>query len=153
MDKNKTPKITIQESAVLVPPGKSMRLAALRQQARSKGRTPETDDTETRQATVPNTLDKKTVEALNDARARIQRQIERIKKRYPPGRQNRMFVIRYGDPEALKHKSLKEIFALLGIDPGLTHFKLIERLDFDGNVAVSGKTGSGSASHKTTPNE
>ncbi|MGR9043698.1 MAG: hypothetical protein ACU83N_00285 [Gammaproteobacteria bacterium] len=153
MDKNKTSKITIQESAVLVPPGKSKRLAALRQQAHSKGRKPEPEDTEKRQAVLLQALDKEAAEALNDARARIQRQIERIKKRYPPGRQNRLFVIRYGDPEELKHKSLKEIFALLGIDPDLKHFKLIERLDFDGNVAVSGNAGSGSASRKTTPNE
>ena len=139
MERKDTSKINIQESSLLIPPGKSKRLAALRQQSRLQS--PETECTETQGAATSVMLSKDAALALSEARAHIQRQIEQIKKRYPPGRQNKLFAIRYGELERLKRKTLKEIFALLELDANRKNFNLIERLDFDGNEIGGGKTG------------
>lgn len=132
-----TDKISIQESRLLVPPGKSKRLAALRQQ--SCIQESETANAETQEAVLPVELSKETAKALSEARACIQRQIEHIKRRYPPGRQNKLFTIRYGEFERIKRKNIKEIFVLLDLDADLKNFDLIAHLDYDGNESGAGK--------------
>ena len=147
MERNDTTKITIEESNLLVTPGKSKRLEALRQQSRFQ----EPEHTEMQKAAIPVALSKDAALALSEARAHIRRQIEQIKKRYPSGRQNKLFAIRYGDLERLKHKTLKEIFALLELDANRKNFNLIGHLDFDGNEIGGGKTGATEKTWKKRP--
>ena len=140
MDGKITDKITIQESSLLIPSNKSKRLAALREQSLSKQKTA-TLTAETKKTAFVSRTNKDVTDALNEARACIRKQIERIKRRYPPGKQNKLFAIRYGDFDKLKRKSIKEIFALLNLDANLRNFESIEHLDYEGHATGAAKTG------------
>ena len=147
MDRKDTNRITFQESNLLVPSGKSKRLAALRRQNRIQ--VPE--DSETQEAAMLAALNQDVYEALREARVCIQRRIEQIKHHYPPGRQNKLFAIRYGDLECIKRRSIKEIFDLLAMEPDQKNFNLIEHRDFDGNEICGKKVGTVRKARKKRP--
>lgn len=123
-------KISLSESPTLVPLAKSKKLAALRQQAQAaqpvvlkhthKDRhlAARSDDTETLLAT---------------ARARIDARIDELMAAYPQGKQKKLFALRYGTPDSIKHKTIKAIFVQLQIT-GLKAFTKVEGLDYFGRA-------------------
>jgi hypothetical protein len=60
---------------------------------------------------------------------------------YPPGKNNKLFTLRYGSPESIKKMTMKAIFTHLGLVKP-KKFKLIESLDYFGNDTQSQKAGS-----------
>ena len=130
--KNST-KIVITEASILVPQVKSTRLTSL-----AKRKTKTDSFEKSRSLTDGNAtieLAQEISVLLKNAVLTINRRIDEIKKHYPPGKQNMLFTIRYGDLEKLKQRRLKEIFELLDIDKP-PKFKLIDELDYFG-VRVS----------------
>ena len=51
--------------------------------------------------------------------------------RYPPGKKNKMFALKYGSPESIKKMAMKAIFTHLNMVK-LNKFALIESLDYFG---------------------
>lgn len=123
--KNST-KFVLTEVSLLVPQGKSKRLASLAKQASKTERLEKSGVLTDGYASIE--LTHEALELLKKAELMISLRIAEIKKRYPPGKQNKMFKVRYGDPESLKHKRLKEVFELLGIEKP-PKFNLIAELD------------------------
>ena len=129
--KNQEGGVKVEQRGLLVPPGKSKRLAMLRAKALAE------KPTEFSGAIAPeasSAMSRHTADALAEARVSILRQIERIQARYPAGKRNKLFTIRYGEFERLKQKSIQELFALLAITDASRDFKLIADLNFDGQV-------------------
>ena len=130
--KNST-KIVITEASILVPQVKSTRLTSL-----AKRKTKTDSFEKSRSLTDGNAtieLAQEISVLLKNAVLTINRRIDEIKKHYPPGKQNMLFTIRYGDLEKLKQRRLKEIFELLDIEKP-PKFNLIAELDYFG-VRVS----------------
>ncbi len=130
--KNST-KIVITEASILVPQVKSTRLTSL-----AKRKTKTDSFEKSRGLTDGNAtieLAQEISVLLKNAVLTINRRIDEIKKHYPPGKQNMLFTIRYGDLEKLKQRRLKEIFELLDIEKP-PKFNLIAELDYFG-VRVS----------------
>lgn len=129
--KNEEGRVKVEQGGLLVPPGKSKRLATLRSKALTE-KSPEFNSTRAPEA--PPAMSRRTTDALAEARVSILRQIERIQARYPAGKRNKLFAIRYGEFERLKQKSIKELFALLAITDASRDFNLIADLNFDGQA-------------------
>ncbi|WP_431067566.1 hypothetical protein [Methylotuvimicrobium sp.] len=130
--KNST-KIVLTEANLLVPQVKSKRLALLANQGLKTDRFEKSRDLIDGNETIELTQEVSVL--LKNAVLTINRRIGEIKKRYPPGKQDKLFAIRYGDLEKLKQRRLKEIFELLDIEKP-TKFNLIAELDYFG-VRVS----------------
>lgn len=130
--KNST-KIVLEEANLLVPQVKSKRLASLAKQG------PKTDCFEKSRGLIDGNatieLAQEISVLLKNAVLMINCKIDEIKKHYPPGKQNKLFAIRYGDLEKLKQRRLKEIFELLDIEKP-PKFNLIAESDYFG-VRVS----------------
>ncbi len=130
--KNST-KIVLTEANLLVPQVKSKRLALLANQGLKTDRFEKSRNLTDGNETIE--LAQEISVLLKNAVLTINRRIDEIKKRYPPGKQDKLFAIRYGDLEKLKQRRLKEIFELLDIEKP-TKFNLIAELDYFG-VRVS----------------
>ncbi|MGR9116485.1 MAG: hypothetical protein ACU85E_12025 [Gammaproteobacteria bacterium] len=139
METKDTAKILIQESEHLIPPGKSKRLAAMRQRAQNPAMPSKDEFNATEVVASSSSMSVDAVSALSVARARILQQIEQIKMRYPPGKQNKLFALRYGEAEQIKRMSIKEIFALFEIADDIKNFNLIQHLDYHGDETNGGK--------------
>ncbi len=130
--KNST-KIVITEASLLVPQVKSTRLTSLAKREKKTDSFEKSRDLTDGNATIE--LAQEISVLLKNAVLTINRRIDEIKKRYPPGKQNKLFAIRYGDLKKLKQRRLKEIFELLDIEKP-PKFNLIAELDYFG-VRVS----------------
>ncbi|MGD7036230.1 hypothetical protein [Methylotuvimicrobium buryatense] len=130
--KNST-KIVITEAGLLLPKGKSKRLASIAKPThKSEGLEKLAVLTGGKEVIK---LNQEALALLQNAVLTINRRIDEIKKHYPPGKQNMLFAIRYGDLEKLKQRRLKEIFELLDIEKP-AKFNLIAELNYFG-VKVS----------------
>lgn len=130
--KNST-KIVLTEASILVPQVKSKRLTSLAKQELKTQRFEKSRDLTDGNTTIESAQEISVL--LKNAVLTINRRIDEIKKHYPPGKQNKLFAIRYGDLEKLKQRRLKEIFELLDIAKP-PKFNLIAELDYFG-VRVS----------------
>lgn len=130
--KNST-KIVITEAGLLLPKGKSKRLASLAKP------THKSDGLEKLAVLTGGKevikLNQKALALLKNAALKVDIRIAEIKKNYPPSKQNKMFAVRYGDLEKLKKRRLEEIFELLEIEKP-PKFNLIAELNYFG-VKVS----------------
>lgn len=122
--------ISVPNSSLLVPLGKSKKLAALRKQTQS----PQTieKNPEHRDEIPASGLNKEVGGLLKAAREQINAKIDEIMASYPPGKQNKMFALKYGSPESIKHMTMKAIFTRLNMVKS-KNFALIENLDYFGN--------------------
>ena len=120
----------ISESSLLVPLAKSKKLAALRAQSQALqtiGKNPMQRDV------IQSSGQNKEVNGLlKAAQAQINTKIDELMASYPPGKQNKMFTLRYGSPESIKQMAMKAIFTQLGLVKP-KKFALIENLDYFGN--------------------
>ncbi|WP_404356004.1 hypothetical protein [Methylotuvimicrobium sp. KM1] len=126
--KNST-KIVLTEANLLVPQVKSKRLASLAKQGLKTDHFDKSRDLTDGNETIESAQEISVL--LKNAVLTINRRIDEIKKRYPSGKQDKLFAIRYGDLEKLKQRRLKEIFELLDIEKP-PKFKLIAELDYFG---------------------
>lgn len=86
-------------------------------------------------------LNKEVNGLLKEAREQINTKIDKIMTFYPPGKKNKMFILRYGSPESIKQMNMKAIFTHLNIVKP-KKFAFIESLDYFGNDTQSKKTDS-----------
>ena len=122
--------VTISESRLLVPLGKSKKLAAIRKQSQAL-QTIEKNPVQCDE--IPSSGQSKEVNGLlKAAQEQINAKIDEIMASYPPGKKNKMFTLRYGSPESIKQMAMKAIFTRLGLVKP-KKFALIENLDYFGN--------------------
>lgn len=127
--KNST-KIVLTEASLLVPQIKSARLTSLAKRESKMACFEKSQDLiDGRHAAIKPAQE--ISDLLKNATGMINRRIAEIKKQYPPGKQNKLFAIRYGDLEKLKQRRLREIFELLEIEKP-PKFNLIAELDYFG---------------------
>jgi len=86
-------------------------------------------------------LNKEVSGLLKEAREQINSKIDEIIALYPPGKKNKMFILRYGSPDSIKQMNMKAIFTHLNIVKP-KKFVLIESLDYFGYDTQSKKPGS-----------
>ncbi|MDD5268521.1 MAG: hypothetical protein PHO08_15575 [Methylococcales bacterium] len=79
----------------------------------------------------PSGLNEEVSGLLTEARDQIDAKIAEIMARYPPGKKNKMFALKYGSLERIKKMTMKNIFTHLNIVK-LNKFALIESLDYFG---------------------
>lgn len=125
MDKPAKPKICVTEHRVLVAPGQSKKLAAIRQKQQA-----EAPVAAQPAEPLPSGLNPELVKA----RKLIDERLKQMLSAYPEGKQNRLFKIRFGcSIEQLKAGNIKTAFKKLELDEQAVNMKLIAGLDFDGN--------------------
>ena len=88
--------VAISETSLLVPLAKSKKLAAIRNWSQAL----QTIKTNTLQRSeIPSSgLNKEVSGLLTEARGQIDAKIAEIMARYPPGKKNKMFALKYGSP-------------------------------------------------------
>ncbi len=127
---------TISESSLLVPLGKSKKLATLRQQLQAQQtieKSPVLSDE------IPSSGQNNEVNKLfKAAQEQINAKIDEIMASYPPGKKNKMFSLRYGSPQCIKQMTMKGIFTHLSLVKP-KKFALIESLDYFGTDTQSKK--------------
>jgi len=130
---------TISESSLLVPLGKSKKLAAIRKQLQA----PQTIEINPVLCDeIPSSGQSKEMSALlKAAQDQINAKIDEIMSIYPPGKKNKMFTLRYGSPESIKQMTMKGIFNHLSLVKP-KKFALIENLDYFGTDTRSNNAGS-----------
>ena len=106
-------RVTISESRLLVPLGKSKKLAALRQQSQAL-QTSENNSVK-RDEIVSTGLNKEANGLLKAAQEQINAKIDAIMASYPQCKKNKLFMLRYGSPESIKQMAMKAIFTRLGL--------------------------------------
>jgi hypothetical protein len=131
--------VTISKNRLLVPLGKSKKLAALRQQSEAL-QTIEKKPAQ-RDEILSSGLNKEVNGLIKAAQEDINAKIDAIMASYPPGKKNKLFALRYGSPESIKQMAMKTIFTRLGLVKP-KRFALIEHLDYFGNNTQSRKTSS-----------
>ena len=129
---------TISESSLLVPLGKSKKLAAIRKQLQA----PQTiEKNPVLCDEIPSSGQSKEVSALlKAAQEQINAKIDEIMSSYPPGKKSKMFTLRYGSLESIKQMNMKGLFTHLGLLKP-KKFALIENLDYFGTDTQSKKDG------------
>ena len=131
--------VAVSESSLLVPLGKSKKLAAIRKQLQA----PQTiEKNPVLCDEIPSSGQSKEVSALlKAAQDQINAKIDEIMSIYPPGKKNKMFTLRYGSPESIKQMTMKGIFNHLSLVKP-KKFALIENLDYFGTDTRSNNAGS-----------
>lgn len=126
-------------SSLLVPLGKSKKLAAIRKQSQSlqtiEKNPAQSDENQS------SGLNKEVSGLLKEAQEQIDAKIDEIMASYPPGKKNKMFALKYGSPESIRQMPMKAIFTRLNIVKP-KKFALIESLDYYGNDTQSKKADS-----------
>ena len=112
-----------------MPLAKSKKLAGIRNRSQSL-QTIKTSASQ-RSEIPPSGLNKEVSGLLTEARDQIDAKIAEIMARYPPGKKNKMFALKYGSPESIKKMAMKAIFTHLNIVKP-NKFAHIECLDYFG---------------------
>jgi len=132
-DKASRPKVSVVEHNILVTPGQSKKLAAMRRKFQPE---PPVETAPTPNKRLLTGLKPEVAEELNKARTLIDERISQIMRSFPEGKKNRLFGFRFGSVDAVKAMPIKNAFKTLGIDDNLVKMKLVAALDFDGNEAT-----------------
>lgn len=111
---------TVKRTELLIAPGKSKRLAAMRRQS--------VDDHNSKEALGFKKQGNLKEQQIQKARETIRQRVADIKATYPQGMQNKLFVLRFGSAERIKQLTLHEIFVLLNIKQVLA--KEVGQLEF-----------------------
>jgi hypothetical protein len=122
-------KIAVNESAPLVPIGKSSKLMAIRNKSKTSSAANNVD------LPVKENFSDLTPAAkvLQQARTLIDGRINDIMTRFPDAKKNSLFRVRFGSVEAIKALPIATAFKRLDIDSRLPKIGLIEGLDYYGN--------------------
>ncbi len=120
-------KVSITERNLLVAHGQSKKLADMRKKLQP--------DFPVEAGALPGKqlsagLKPEVATELNKARKLIDDRINEIMRRFPEGKKNRLFSLRFGSVDALKTMNIKAAFKTLGINDNLVKMKLIAALDF-----------------------
>ena len=99
-------RVGVQSTEIRISLGKSKRLAAMGQSVEMC-----VDKEVSQQKSAANKKDHE----MQQARLAIVQTIAEIKASYPPGKQNKLFALRYGSEEKIDQMSLKQLFVLLNI--------------------------------------
>ncbi|MGZ5049796.1 MAG: hypothetical protein ACXWF8_03240 [Methylobacter sp.] len=127
--KTDRPKISVTEHRILVAPGQSKKLAAIRQKQQPAPQMPSPT------SPAPSGLTPDVAKELNKARTLIDDRLKQILGGYPEGKKNSLFKIRFGcSVEQLKAGSIKAAFNKLELDSQTVDMKSIADLNFDGNA-------------------
>lgn len=127
--KTDRPKVSVTEHRVLVAPGQSKKLAAIRQKLQPAAQMPAPP------SPAAFGLNPDAAKELGKARTLIDDRLKQILGAYPEGKKNSLFKIRYGcSVEQLKAGSIKAAFKKLEIDTPTVDMKSIADLNFDGNT-------------------
>jgi hypothetical protein len=124
-------KIKVQESGLLVAPGKSKRLAAM-------GNTTldllsaENEFRSAEQEAIAR-LKPEVAAELIKARNLINDKMSLIMNSFPPGKQHKLFSFRFGSVDKIKSMHIKAAFDFLGIENNRVKMKLIAGLTYYGN--------------------
>lgn len=126
-------KVQLNECSLLVPVGKSKKLAAMRSKVQATAAL-------VVQPTAPAIsveLSREAAAALKKAQRLIDETCAGIMSCFPQGKQRRLFNIRFGSEDALKTMIIQTAFKTLGIDHHRVKMRLIAGRDYYGNK-VSG---------------
>jgi len=124
-------KVQLNECSLLVPAGKSKKLAAMRSKVQATA-------APVVQPTTPviiTELSREAAAELKIAQRLIDETCAGIMSRFPQGKQRRLFNIRFGSEGALKTMTIQAAFKTLGIDQQRVKMRLIAGLDYYGNKA------------------
>jgi len=122
--------VAISETSLLVPLAKSKKLAAIRNRSQAL-QTIKTNALQRSEIPSSGRNKEEVSGLLTEARDQIDTKIAEIMARYPPGKKNKMFALKYGSPESIKQMAMKAIFN----HPNMVKpnkFALIESLDYFG---------------------
>jgi hypothetical protein len=127
------PAASVQEIGLVLQPGGSKKLAEIRRKAQANPPPPvESADTDHE---IPADLKAEAVTELKIARKLIDEKIVDIMRRFPAGKQNKLFSFRYGSVDAIKRMDLNAAFKRLGIAHNQVNIRLIAGLDYYGDAA------------------
>jgi len=127
-DKASRPKVSVAEHGVLVAPGQSKKLAAMRKKFQPEPPVETAPSKRLLTGVKPEVADE-----LDKARTLIDDRINQIMRSYPEGKKNKLFCLRFGSVDKVKTMSIKAAFKTLGIDDHSVKMKSIAALDVDGN--------------------
>ena len=126
-------KVQLNECSLLVPVGKSKKLAAMR----SKVQAVVAPVVQPANRAMNSDLSREAAAELKIAQRLIDETCAEIMSRFPQGKQRSLFNIRFGSDDALKAMGIQTAFKTLGIDHHRVKMRLIVGLDYYGNK-VSG---------------
>jgi hypothetical protein len=129
-------KVSVTERRLLVAPGQSKKLAAIRNKFQTSVPV-ETCCVSKVQALTG--LKPEVATELNQARQLIDTRITEIMCSFPEGKKNRLFAFKFGSVAALKARPIKNTFIALGLDDHAIKMKLLADLDWHGNKVVGFK--------------
>jgi len=127
-------KVQLNECSLLVPVGKSKKLAAMRSKIQTAAAAPVVQPAN---RAMNSDLSREAAAELNIAQRLIDETCAEIMSRFPQGKQRSLFNIRFGSEDALKTMTIQTAFKTLGINQQSVKMRLIAGLDYYGNK-VSG---------------
>jgi len=122
-------KVQLNECSLLVPVGKSKKLAAMR----SKVQAIAAPVVQPANLNISADLSRESAAELKIAQRLIDETCAGIMSRFPQGKQRRLFNIRFGSEDALKTMTIQTAFKTLGIDYHRVKMRLVAGLDYYGN--------------------
>jgi len=129
--KSERQKVQLNECSLLVPAGKSKKLAAMRSKVQAAAAPVE----QPANLNISADLSREAAAELKKAQRLIDETCAGIMSRFPQGKQRRLFNIRFGSEDALKTMTIQTAFKTLGIDQQRVKMRLIAGLDYYGNKA------------------
>ncbi len=127
-------KVQLNECSLLVPVGKSKKLAAMRSKIQTAAAAPVVQPAN---RAMNSDLSREAAAELKIAQRLIDETCAEIMSCFPQGKQRSLFNIRFGSEDALKAMGIQTAFKTLGIDHHRVKMRLIAGLDYYGNK-VSG---------------
>lgn len=118
------------EHGLLLDFSKSMRL---REMVRRNAQVNPDDRVELREGNALPGLHAETDFHLKQARNMIDCKINEIMGRYPEGKKNKLFYLRFGSVDEIKSMDIKRAFRLLGLNAKRVKLTLLAGMDYHGN--------------------
>ncbi len=125
-------KVSVTELSLLVSPGQSKKLAAIRNMFQAETKT---EALQLQEKPVLTRLKPEVASELSQAQKLIDARINEIMRSFPDGRKNKLFGIRYGSVTDVKAASIKSAFKLLAIDANQVKIKLLADFNYHGDAA------------------
>jgi hypothetical protein len=133
------PAVAVKELGPVLQSGGSKKLAEIRRKAQA-GQTnlPPVESTNTDHE-IPADLKPEVAAELKKARRLFDARIAEIMSRFPAGKRNKLFSLRYGSIDAIKRMDMSAAFKRLGMPDNQVRMRLIAGLDYYGKVSGVGE--------------
>lgn len=126
----KRPKANVSERGLLVAPGQSQKLAAIRNRLQ-----PVAVEALPVAPKLPMPgLKPEIATEVDKARTLIEQRIGQIMRSFPEGKKNRLFAFRFGSVAAIKAMPIKTAFKTLGMADDCVNMRLVAELDCHGRA-------------------